>query len=96
MLEACEIYGLDAPDIEKQGKASREFSSPEEAKASGKVSDAKFSIEFVDDIANKQRKSYKAPFRQACLSCLRFKCWMQILFHQFPLTKHGRNIYDYV
>ena len=39
-----------------EGKASREFSSPEEAKASGKVSDAKFSIEFADDIANKQRK----------------------------------------
>ena len=30
--------------------------SPEEAKASGEVSDAKFSIEFADDIANKQRK----------------------------------------
>ena len=32
------------------------FSSPEEAKDSGKISDAKFSIEFADDIANKQRK----------------------------------------
>jgi hypothetical protein len=32
------------------------YSSPEEAKASGKVSDAKFSIEFADDIANKQRQ----------------------------------------
>ena len=30
--------------------------TPEEAKESGKISDAKFSIEFADDIANKQRK----------------------------------------
>ena len=39
-----------------EGKTSREFSSPEEAKESGKISDAKFSIEFADEIANKQRK----------------------------------------
>ena len=37
------------------GKASLEFSSPEEAKESGKISDARFSIEFADDIANRQR-----------------------------------------
>lgn len=45
---------------EDRQKYSREvdskYSSPEEAKASGKVSDAKFSIEFADDIANKQRQ----------------------------------------
>lgn len=41
----------------KNGETVTEkFSSPEEAKASGKVSDAKFSIEFADDIANKQRQ----------------------------------------
>jgi hypothetical protein len=41
-----------------EGKASREteYSSPEEAKASGEISDAKFSIEFADDIARNQRK----------------------------------------
>ena len=33
-----------------------DYTSPEEAKESGKISDAKFSIEFADDIANKQRK----------------------------------------
>ena len=44
------LYGL-----EEVGETSK-YSSPEEAKASGKVSDAKFSIEFADDIANKQRK----------------------------------------
>ena len=38
------------------GETESKYSSPEEAKASGKVSDAKFSIEFADDIANKQRK----------------------------------------
>lgn len=32
------------------------YSSPEEAKVSGKVNDAKFSIEFADNIANNQRK----------------------------------------
>ena len=45
---------------EDRQKYSREidskYSSPEEAKASGRVSDAKFSIEFADDIANKQRQ----------------------------------------
>lgn len=45
---------------ESLGKASREldskYKSAEEAKQSGQVSDAKFSIEFADDIANKQRK----------------------------------------
>ena len=35
---------------------SEKFSSPDEAKMSGEVSDAKFSIEFADDIADKQRK----------------------------------------
>ena len=41
----------------KNGETVTEkFSSPEEAKASGKVGDAKFSIEFADDIANKQRQ----------------------------------------
>ena len=44
----------------EDGKASREigskYASPEEAKVSGKVSDAKFSIEFADNIANNQRK----------------------------------------
>ena len=44
------LYGL-----EEVGETSK-YSSPEEAKASGKVSDAKFSIEFADDIAEKQRK----------------------------------------
>ena len=39
-----------------QSEVGSKYSSPEEAKASGKVSDAKFSIEFADDIANKQRK----------------------------------------
>lgn len=39
-----------------EGKASIEFSSPEEAKVSGKISDANFSIEFADAIANNQRK----------------------------------------
>ena len=43
-------------DVQHKGKASIEFSSPEEAKDSGKISDAKFSIEFAEDIANKQRK----------------------------------------
>ena len=41
-------------------KASREldsgYATPEEAKESGKVSDAKFSIEFADKIADNQRK----------------------------------------
>ena len=53
-------YIFEVEESEVSGKASREldskYSSPEEAKASGKVSDAKFSIEFADDIANKQRK----------------------------------------
>lgn len=40
---------------ESEGKASKEFSSPEEAKESGKISDARFSIDFSGDIANKQR-----------------------------------------
>ena len=44
------LYGL-----EEASEASK-YSSPEEAKASGSVSDAKFSIEFADDIANKQRQ----------------------------------------
>ena len=49
---------LSTPSAKKfsEGKASREFNSPEEAKRSGEVSDAKFSIEFADDIAEKQRK----------------------------------------
>ena len=46
----------EAEGHKQEGKASIEFSSPEEAKDSGKISDAKFSIEFADDIANKQRK----------------------------------------
>ena len=45
------LYG-----IEEDGTSETKYSSPEEAKASGKVSDAKFSIEFADDIANKQRQ----------------------------------------
>ena len=49
------VLGEDA-DNRGLSKASREFTSAEEAKASGKVSDAKFSIEFADDIATKQRK----------------------------------------
>lgn len=40
----------------KQKEIAEKYSSPEEAKVSGKVSDAKFSIEFADDIADKQRK----------------------------------------
>ena len=54
--KAREMFGLEPVDYGKQGKSSREFSSPEEAKESGKVGDAKFSIEFADDIADKQRK----------------------------------------
>ena len=41
---------------DNRSEVSSKYSSPEEAKASGKVSDAKFSIEFADDIAEKQRK----------------------------------------
>ena len=41
---------------DNRSEVSSKYSSPEEAKASGKVSDAKFSIEFADDIANKQRQ----------------------------------------
>ena len=41
---------------DNRGEVESKYSSPEEAKASGKVSDAKFSIEFADDIANKQRQ----------------------------------------
>ena len=47
--------GVSGENANQRG-LTEEFSSPEEAKASGKVSDAKFSIEFADDIANKQRK----------------------------------------
>ena len=47
--------GVLGEDADNRGVNSK-YSSPEEAKASGKVSDAKFSIEFADDIANKQRK----------------------------------------
>ena len=42
-------------NADKRGLIER-YSSPKEAKESGKVSDAKFSIEFADDIADKQRK----------------------------------------
>ena len=43
-------------EAETSREIDAKYASPEEAKASGKVSDAKFSIEFADDIANKQRK----------------------------------------
>ena len=46
--------GILEEDADKRGLS--EYSSPEEAKESGKISDAKFSIEFAGDIANKQRK----------------------------------------
>ena len=42
-------------NADNRGLTSK-YSSPEEAKESGKVSDAKFSIEFADSIANNQRK----------------------------------------
>ena len=48
--------GNDPSDSNGNSRITDEYSSPEEAKASGKVSDAKFSIEFADDIANKQRQ----------------------------------------
>ena len=48
--------GNDPSDSNGNSRITEEYSSPEEAKASGKVSDAKFSIEFADDIANKQRQ----------------------------------------
>ena len=47
--------GVSRADENKRGISSK-YSSPEEAKVSGKVSDAKFSIEFADNIANNQRK----------------------------------------
>ena len=49
-------YRFEAKFDDDGNEISRKYSSPEEAKASGKVSDAKFSIEFADDIANKQRQ----------------------------------------
>lgn len=49
------IKKVEALGNKVEGKASLEFSSPEEAKESGKISDARFSIEFADDIANRQR-----------------------------------------
>ena len=49
-------YRFEAKFDDDGNEVSRKYSSPEEAKASGKVSDAKFSIEFADDIANKQRQ----------------------------------------
>ena len=55
-----EMYGLEPVDYGNQVKTSRELdsenTSPEQAKESGKVSDAKFSIEFADDIAKNQRE----------------------------------------
>ena len=47
--------GVSQANADKRG-VNEKFSSPEEAKDSGKISDAKFSIEFAEDIANKQRK----------------------------------------
>ena len=49
-------YRFEAKFDDDGNEVSRKYSSPEEAKTSGKVSDAKFSIEFADDIANKQRQ----------------------------------------
>jgi hypothetical protein len=46
----------DNQGSESGGRSEIKYSSPEEAKESGKVSDAKFSIEFAEDIANKQRQ----------------------------------------
>ena len=43
----------------KSGKLQEEeFGSPEEAKRSGRISDAKFSLKFAPDIAENQRKYY--------------------------------------
>ena len=48
--------GNDSSKGNYNSRITDKFSSPEEAKTSGKVNDAHFSIEFADNIANNQRK----------------------------------------